>query len=322
MTAAGRSSGVFHDLGRALQVGVRDALRAKRAVLVLYLANLVLGLLVALPLRSVLSQFAGRSLLGGETHFDIHFYLELFAAHGTALASFVGPALLVFGIYSLMSLFLSGGVLSVLVREERYRPDVFWGGSARFFGRFLRLLLWSLLLLLVLALGPLIAFGLQRLIYGSDPYQYVSFWGRWIQVGLALLGLAFFVICLDYARIRTVLNDENEMRRSLWQGVRFGLRNLIAVCGLALVLFLAGAVVLWVYRGLSGFLGVVVLLFLQQVYVFWRMALRVTRYGAEMELYRLRSENGKEALCPPNSGSQRPATDVLQEGQSPSGVSL
>ena len=39
-------------------------------------------------------------------------------------------------------------------------------------------------------------------------------------------------------------------------------------------------------------------------------------------LYRRRSENGNEALCPPNSGSQRPAMEVLQEGQHPSGVSL
>jgi len=60
--------------------------------------------------------------------------------------------------------------------------------------------------------------------------------------------------------------------------------------GLALLLLLAGAVVYGLYRAFSGALGassvitVVALVLAQQVYMLWRMALRLTRYSAEIAL--------------------------------------
>ncbi len=283
---------------KALRTGLNRLRIAKRLVLVYYLVNVCFGVIIALPLWAILNRFVGHSLMGADIRngIDAQFIAELIAYNRSGLLSLGLPILFAVAIYGLVSLFMSAGALAVLASGERYQPAVFWGAAGKFFGRFLRLALWSSLLLVVVSLLPLVAFGLQRLIYGSDPYEYISYWGFWIQIGLALLGLFFSCIAMDYARIRAVLTQEKRMRVSLWQGIRFTLENLGGTVGLAVLLFVAGVVALAIYQPLSGGLSgptpilVGMLFLMQQLYVAWRMALRLTRYASELELYQLRAD--------------------------------
>jgi uncharacterized membrane protein len=275
-------------------------------LLVLYLANLLVGLSVALPLRNVLMGFAGRSLAGPElVHgVTVDFLAELITANPVVAPALV--ALLVFGSAAswLLSLFLSGGALAILAGDGRYRADEFWGAAAKFFGRFLRLTLWSILLLAVLSLLPLATGWTQRLAFGPDPYQYVSYWGAWIRAGVILIALLFFRICFDYARIHAVLTEERRTRRSLWQGVRFAVRNPIRTVGLAVSIVVLGAVALLAYLPISAALDgstmslVVTAIVAQQLYVLWRVVMRVTRYGSQLALYKKLSGNGERAPTP------------------------
>ncbi len=273
----------------ALRQGISRTFARRRLMGVLYFADLIFALLLTLPLWAVVDSFGGR-MAGG---LDVNFFIELTAYNETALAGLVAPMLFVVGLYVLVALFFSGGALAVLAGGEGYQPVFFWGQAAKLFGRFLRLLAWSLLVLLTLSLAPLAAYGLQRLLYGSDPYESVLFWGFCLQTGLALVGLFVYRIVLDYARIHAVLTGENRMRVSLWRGVRFTFRHFGRAFGLALLLLLAGLLALGVYRPMAQALSasttttVVVAVFsLQQLYVVWRMALRVTRYASELELFR------------------------------------
>jgi hypothetical protein len=257
---------------------------------VLYLANLIFALLLTLPFWAMVDSFGGR-LVGG---LDVNFLIELTSYNETALAGLVAPMLFVAAVYVLASLFFSGGALAVLSGGEGYRPLVFWGQAAKLFGRFLRLLAWSLLVLATLSLAPLAAYGVQRLVYGSDPYETVVFWGFCLQAGLALVGLFVYRIVLDYARIHAVQTDEKRMRVSLWNGVRFTFRNFGRTFGLALLLLLAGLLAIALYRPIAQTLSasanatvILAMFFLQQLYVLWRTALRVTRYASELELFRV-----------------------------------
>jgi hypothetical protein len=259
--------------------------------------NLLCALVLAIPFWSILSRFAGQNLMGAgiAAQIDMVFVLEFLYESRRAISPIQSLVLLVFVIHWLVALFLSGGAMAVLASGESYWPSVFWGKAAKFFGRFLRLALWAIVPLLVLALLPLAAAGLQRLIYGSDPYGYVTYWGTWIRIGLGAFALAFLGVCFDYARIDAVLSNERRMRRALWRGIRFTFRNLVATIGLALLLFLVGATIYWLYRAFSGALSassvftVILLVVVQQVYMLWRMALRLTRYSAEIALMKIAS---------------------------------
>jgi len=278
---------------RSFKSGLARAGSTKRLLLVLYLASLLAGIFLALPLRSVIRQFAGHTLMGSElvegTTAD--FLAELVVANRALVPGLV--ILVVFGAVSwcLLSLFLSGGTLAILIEEKGYRASAFWRGAGAFFGRFLRLALWSVLLLAALSLLPLGARWAQSLIFGPDPYQYFTFWGAWIRIGVDVLALFFFRIVFDYARIHAVMTNEKKMRRSLWQGVRFVTGNPIQTVGLATTIPLLGVAALVIYIPLSGGLDgsttalVVSAIVLQQLYVWWRVALRVVRYGSQIALY-------------------------------------
>ena len=276
----------------ALRSGLKGTWKTKRLLLVLYLAGLLPALVVALPLRSVLLSFAGHSLAGtalldGAT---VDFLAELVTVNRAA-----SPTLLIILVVSavafwFMSLFLSGGALAILALGERYQAVEFWKGAAMFFGRFLRLSLWSLLLLAVLSLLPIGARVVQQLVFGSDPYQYVSYWGIWIQVGIVLFALFFFRVCFDYARIQAVLTEERRTRRSLWQGLRFVVRHPVRAIGLAVCVSLLGWAALLAAALSGAFTGSTTTLVLtgivaRQLCVFWGVAMRITRYGSEMALF-------------------------------------
>jgi hypothetical protein len=278
----------------SLKSGLVRAFSTKRLMLVLYLASVLPALAVALPLRDALMSFAGDSLAGSELVHGVHadFLAELVTANRAAAPALAVMLALGSTAFWFVSLFLSGGALAILARDEPYRADEFWRGAAMFFGRFLRLTLWSTLLVAVLSLLPLSLREIERLAFGPDPYQYVSYWGTWIDVGAIAVALFFFRICFDYARIHAVLTGEKRTRRSLWYGVRFATGHPIRAGGLAVAVFLLGGVALLLYLAISpAFDGattalVVAAIVLQQLYVLWRVAMRVTRYGSEISLFK------------------------------------
>jgi hypothetical protein len=262
--------------------------------MVLYLASFLPALAVALPLRNVLMGFAGHSLAGSELALGVSadFLAELVTANRAG-----PPALMVmvaFGsvAFFLLSLFLSGGALAILAEDEGYRADEFWRGAATYFGRFLRLTLWSTLLIAVLSLAPLSVQWIEGLFFGPDPYEYISYWGAWIGLGTLLIALFFFRISFDYARIHAVLTGERKTRRSLWHGLRFVVKNPIRTVGLGVSISLLGSVALLLYLTISpAFDGstttlVMAAIVAEQLYVGWRVAMRVTRYGSQIALYK------------------------------------
>jgi len=299
---------------KSFKSGLSQAWSTKRLVLVLYLASAILGLLIALPVRAVLLDFAGRSLEGAAlvNGVSTSLFFELLFHNEAGFLALRAPALSASVAYLLLSLFLSGGALAVLASGEGYRATDFWGGAAKFFGRFLRLVLWSSLLLAALYLLPLTARGLQRIFFGSDPYEYVSYWGWWIRAGLLLIALFFFRICFDYARIHAVVTDERRMRVSLWRGLRFTLRNPLPAVGLALLVALVGGVALFIYRPLSSAVdgstvaAVAAAVVAQQAYIVWRVVLRLTRYGSQVMLFRELAGHLSET---PSSEPAAPATE-------------
>jgi hypothetical protein len=176
--------------------------------------------------------------------------------------------------------------------------------------------MWSVPVFAILFCLQYLETGVQRLIFGSDPYQNITYWGGWIKVGLRQLSFLLFAMVLDYARIHAVLNDERKMRVSLVQGLKFAFGNFLQTFGLVFLLFAVGAAALVVYNPVADSLSapnamIVFMLFLwQQIYMLFRMTLRLTTYSSQLELYRqltaapapaaitLRDEHMMDGLAP------------------------
>ncbi|NOZ61002.1 MAG: hypothetical protein GXO74_04930 [Calditrichaeota bacterium] len=131
--------------------------------------------------------------------------------------------------------------------------------------------------------------GIQRLLFGSDPYQSVLYWGAWIKVGIRFIVLWLFVIIFDYARIHMVQNEERKTRKSL---LAFVFKNFGKVVGLKALLIIAGILALVILNLLqlpfsrSAGVGLAVLFLIQQIYIIFRSYLRLTTFSSQAELFR------------------------------------
>ena len=129
------------------------------------------------------------------------------------------------------------------------------------------------------------------LLYGSDPYQNIIWWGAWIRVGIGYIGILIYYLVLDYARIDVVINNETKMRRALWYGIKFTFRNFFKTFSLSLMLFFIGIIVLVIYNPIADSLHtpnaliILILFIVQQIYMFIRMTLKLTLYSSQVKLY-------------------------------------
>lgn len=278
----------------SIKSGFGQVLQNKRMVLVFFLTNFFFALLIMLPFRGALSSYIGSSAmgatLGGRLNMD--FLYEFILNQRGALSAAASLILVVPLVYWLMNLFLSGGAFAVFASGEKYQPVKFWGGSAAYFGRFFRLFLWAIPVFAILFCLQFLVTAGVKIFFGSDPYQNIAFWAGWTKVGFRYLSILLFWLVLDYARIYTVIHDERKMRLSIWHGIRFSFSHLAQTFGLAFLLFVAGIIVLIIYNPLANLFSVpnsliILLLFvLQQVYMVFRMILRLTLYAGQMNLFR------------------------------------
>ncbi len=278
----------------AIKSGIRQMWSNRRIVLIYYLANLLFGIVLMLPFRSILGRFVGSSLMGemlaGKLNMD--FLFEFFKENPNVFSTYAILLLALPIAYWLLNLFLSGGAFSVFASNEKYASPLFWGNAASYFSRFIRLALLSIPLFAVLFCLQFLWTAIERIFFGNDPYQYITHWGGWIKVGLRYISFIFYFLILDYARIHAVSTEEDRMRISLWEGIKFAYKNFWRTSGVALLFFISGIIVLIIYNLIADLLHapsslVILLLFIwQQIYIVFRMILRVTLFAGEVNLYK------------------------------------
>lgn len=275
-----------------LKAGLSQVWSNKSILFIFYLANLLSGIVLMLPFRAMLDNFIGYSLMGDKLGglIDMDFLFE-FLVNSSGLGGIVlVSGLVFFGLYGLVNLFLSGGALGIFVGKENFTAAKFWGDGGKYFGRFIRLFFWGLPVLVILFGLQFIVTGVQRIIFGSDPYTYVLYWSNWIQFVLRWFAFFFFFIIFDYARIYAVTLEERKMRKALGEGLGFVWRNFRRTFTLAFTVSLLGIVGLLVYNPLADLLSapnamILILLFLwQQIFMLFRMLLRLTLYAGEVQL--------------------------------------
>src|SRR5258707_14150808 len=102
--------------------GFKLARRNKRMIFVLYLMNLIFGLMIALPFRAALIAYGGNSLMGEKLagRMDMDFAFEFIAKNGTAFSSIAALMIIAAALYWIFNLFLSGGAFAILVGAGTY----------------------------------------------------------------------------------------------------------------------------------------------------------------------------------------------------------
>lgn len=274
--------------------GWKAVFRNGRMWLALYLFNLLLALLAALPFSGYLSRTIGSSLAaeGSPGGFDYTLFNDWLREYGQGLAPILDASLGFLLLYLLLSVFLMGGILlGFLQFAEPFRWGIFWRGCPRFFWRLLRLTVYFLLvqaavlslfgLLFYLTTGGFAIFEMETEMELVQPLYYL------LPVYLLVAVLVFMV--QDYAKIHVVQEDRKWLARPLRQAFGLVLRNfgsffLLYLLNIATLLLLFG--IYWWGSGPLSSAGSPALLFLWgQLFIFGRVGLRLLNLASAAYLY-------------------------------------
>jgi hypothetical protein len=299
---------------RALREGILSTGVHRRAVGILYCANLLVSMLLILPLAFLLDRSIGHSAVGEGLafRFDLFFLVDFLDANAPALDTYwiaIGYGAVA---YLLLSSFLSGGVIDSLSSPGRSAYfSRFFGGCGKFFFRFLRLIPFALA-----SLGALIWLNerlnrvLDRFFHGTTTER-EAFWAMRAKQALLLVLLMLLGAVLDTARIQAALLGSTRMTARFFSAAFFVLTRLRRVTLLYLLMTLLGLACFLPYLAATRWLlpaGSVVLLFLaQQAMVYVRMWWRVCTVASQMSLIQAGGE-------PPGTAAFASAPGRLRRG--------
>lgn len=270
--------------------GLFTALSNFGMVLLLYVCNLMFGLVIAVPLHSVLKDSIGQSLEIQKiiSAFDNTVFTDFMNEHGQLLSPLLEQVQWFSLLYVLLFVFLNGGVIHILTGKMG-----FWEGCAKYFWRFFRLTLLFLFFHLLVA-G--VVFGILRLIIsnGFDLFgsEIPIYWSIVIGIGIYLVLASIVSALSDYAKIRIVTAERHSAIQAIMHsfGTVFG--SFRKIYGLFLLnIFFIGIIYIfyWLLNSnfsTTGFFSVVFILLVQQFVMLLRMCAKVVNLASAMDLYR------------------------------------
>jgi hypothetical protein len=196
-------------------------------------------------------------------------------------------------LYACGSAFLSGGFISAYALGLRVTVAEFIADGARFFGRMFRIALIGFVpvFLLVAVLGPWLSDTIaQRTAHGAS--EWTPYILHLLKNGFLLLLLWCVGLVLDYARVRTVIEDRTSMLIAAGKGGQFVVTHpgvviafsLVAAGGTAglMLLFALGAA----HISATGYWSIALLFLVQQMFLALRMVVKAFSYAGEVAIVR------------------------------------
>jgi hypothetical protein len=271
--------------------------RSWRMVLWVYFVNFLVGLLVLLPAYATLRSEAGSSLdyLKLLNSFDYTVYSDFMQNSESAIDPLLAVGSWLGVLYLIISVFFSGGLLlyaspSAEHLRQAFRLSWFLSACVECFGRFFRLFLIIAGILLVLAFvgllfAALLTYSLSELLNEQSMIYLL------LACFLVFAFFALLVICLgDYAKILLFRQDDTRAFLAFRQALRFVLAHFRTIFGYYLLLMSIGAGCFAIYFLIeswivtSGWLAIILLFIVQQLFILSRVALKVWTLATAMQV--------------------------------------
>ena len=265
-----------------------------QVLLIIFLFNLVVALLLTFPFWNIWGKSVGYSMAGKEiaSELNMKYLLDFFITkHDSLTASYPVPLFLGVGIvYLLLNTFFAGGAIGLFHREDRFTLEAFFRESGRWFWRFLRLLLISLVFIAVLFLINLLWKGIADSALKESAHEPLIFWMKVLRYAVIGFLLLFINMVFDYAKISTVVSDERRMIRTALRSFGFVFSHPGRTLGLYYMVAIVGAILLALYLSVSYWVLpatiIVLTLIWQQLYSVARVWVRLLFFSSQMALYK------------------------------------
>jgi len=286
---------IFKSYGK----GIQDATLRPNMVIMLWVINLFFASVIYFLFSPMLNAAFGKSLLASDLlqkpNMDVLF--EFLTASGTSLGMLVTAGLVLVVLFFLTSIFVNGGILQSMVHQrdhERF-AQVFFAGGGKFYGRFFRLSIYSLILWIPGAILYLILNGILGIFTKNPLNEQRSFYILLVRIVMAAFLVFLIKMIMDYARIRIAIQDSRSVLRSLLEAAGFVFRKLGKTLALYYLLGLSGVAAFLIYWGIrstfsAGSLGTIWLGFIiSQIFIASRGWLRIAFQAGQLRFITLES---------------------------------
>ncbi len=277
----------------AFKLGTHRIWVQKRMVFWLYLVNVAFAAVLVYPFREVVRGVAATDLaVEFRNGFSGDAFVDVWRSHGPQLKSLVFAALGLGLLYVLVTVFVTGGIVTGLASERRTSVRRFLRNAGQLFGRNLRLFVFQWIAIALCVVGYL--FALKPWI---DEWRENATTDRgsllWQALGVCvvLFVMSFVWMVFDYARIRLGSVRRRSAIRAALASLGFCLRRLpktLAIFylnfGLVAGLFLAYVLVEWQFSNatIASTLG---LFTIQQLFVLGRIWMRLSFYASQIAYF-------------------------------------
>jgi hypothetical protein len=263
-------------------------------VLVIFLVNFTLGLIVAYPSFSIIKAESEQSLAFEKLikDFDFTVFYDFMHKNGKSLVSIMPVSLLLAGLYTILNIFFSGGILSQFTIRDTFKLSEFLKNSWHYFLRFFVLFIVQIIFLIIALLATFIVFGIFGVIAdGKTEPTFVA----WMIFPSAF---TFFIITFllnvgDYARVLLHRDDLLNPWKAFWKATEYIFRN-FKTMQVYWAIVLVGFAVILVYLILESTIGMTsgfkiwLMFIIQQFFIFCRVFIRTWNLSNAFDFVSLR----------------------------------
>jgi hypothetical protein len=281
---------------KAFGKGVVASTSRPRLLVDLWVINAGTAALVAAPFAFLFAGDLSHSILGEKLKsFDFMWIGEAVLKYQNAAPGLIGGVLSVALLFLLLYVFLNGGIIGRLLDgEQGTKLAAFAADCGRYFWRFLRLFLLSLPFYAVLfvVFGSLLGFFLRPWLEGARTEWTGVILGN-LKGLVTLLALTLVLMVFDYAKIIVVAEDDPRSLHALGASLRFIGRHFFrawGLYGLTAAMALGGTAAFILLDRLlprGGWAFLVLGILAAQVYIVFRLWIKVLFFAAQAEYYRL-----------------------------------
>lgn len=273
--------------------GVRSVYHNARFVILMWAMNAASALVLAVPIYNILLDNLGASLTSDRLtiNFDYMWYLQFRNLYSIQLDQLPLSIYFAVGLYALIQTFFLGGLISIFQNPDKNHTVDFFYGGVKYFLRFTKVLLISLLFFAAAFQINEYTGDLISLFFKNSENVVADF----ILKGLRYILLIFFIgivtIVSDYSKVLLAVKDKNQILRECYNAVRFITTNFNKVFITFLIVAIIGALGSILYNIIGRFIPrtpfyfLSLSFFLQQMLIIFRLLVRMLFYSTEVALF-------------------------------------
>ncbi len=280
-------------LFKAYTNGFKEAVKLPRPVFLIWLFNIIIAGIVAVPLFSAVDGEIGHSV-ASETllrGFDANVWSDMIPEIKSSIAVMFAQIKWIIVLYWLLSIFFAGGIIRTL-NQDKFTIREFFGGSAdnffRFWGISIIMLFIQFMVLIIIWL-PAIAIMAGITNDGTTETLYIR--------GAIIAGIIHLIVILilfmvgDYAKFYAALYDSKKIFKSVGKGFSYVFNNFGRTFGLYIILLIIPFAVLFGFYYVDARInttfktGVIVMFIIQQIFILLRIWTRVWIFASPLQMY-------------------------------------